>query len=208
MIVGLIIAIVISTSAVTAAVVLLWRFRDWRFGFLAGLCFLAAAWVLMTQLSRLLTLVDELPVTLESYQSAYPMAVLSLLVLCSTFFLERIVDNRMKQQQSLKLAQVSLDRASIPAFWFTSEGNIRYVNDSAQRSLGVTPEGLLSKTIFDIAPQYSPADWAGDWQSVKKSGSANLEAYFRAKDGQLFPVDGDRVVSTMATFAAELRTVA
>ena len=51
---GLFLAIAISLFAVGGAVILLWRYRDWRFGFLAGLSLFASAWVLTAQVSQLL----------------------------------------------------------------------------------------------------------------------------------------------------------
>ena len=53
MIVSLLTSIVISLFAVGAGIILLWRFRDWRFGFLAGLALFAAAWVLASQVIQL-----------------------------------------------------------------------------------------------------------------------------------------------------------
>ncbi len=189
MIFGLLLAIIISVFAVCAAVVVLWRFRDWRFGFLAGLCFLASAWVLMTQLSRFIALLDKLPLTFAGYEQAFPAAVLSLMVLSSIFFLERIVSSRTQREQNLKLARVSLDRASIPAFWLTAEGGIRYANDGASMRLGYSREGLCEKSLFDLAPLYPPADWARDRETIQERGSATLEVYFKARDGEIFPVD-------------------
>ena len=53
MTIGLFLAISISLFTVGGAVILLWRYRDWRFGFLAGLSLFASAWVLTAQVSQL-----------------------------------------------------------------------------------------------------------------------------------------------------------
>ncbi len=189
MIISLLLAIVISVFSVGAGLILLRRFRDWRFGFLAGLCLFASTWVLMTQVSRLFHGTDGLSLTLSGFENAFPTVVLSLMALSAVFFLERIIRGRAKAEQDLKLAQVSLDRASIPAFWFTSEGRVRYVNEGACAHMGDGRQELLSMTIHDLAPFYSPADWTRDWLSLKEQGSTNLELHFNKKDGQLFPAD-------------------
>ena len=50
---SLLTAITISLFAVGAGFTLLWRYRDWRFGFLAGLALFAAAWVAANQIAHL-----------------------------------------------------------------------------------------------------------------------------------------------------------
>lgn len=189
MIFGLLMAIVISLFSVGAGLVLLWRFRDWRFGFLAGLALFASAWVLMSQLTWLVSEAHDLSIALSGSERAFPALILSVMALSAMFFLERIIRTRTETEQNLKLAQVSLDRASIPVFWFTPEGRVRYVNKCARQCLGYSHEELLSKTIRDIAPLYSAADWARDWLTLKEQGSNNVELHYSTRDGQLFPVD-------------------
>ena len=125
----------------------------------------------------------------EDYERAFPFLVLSLMSLTVMVFLERIIRGRTETEQNLELAQVSLERAGIPVFWFTPEGEIRYVNGGAREFLGYSHEELLSMTIHDIAPPYLPAEWRQDWSSLKEGGSTNIELYLSTKDGQLVPVD-------------------
>jgi PAS domain S-box-containing protein len=84
---------------------------------------------------------------------------------------------------------LSLDGASIPVFWFASDGGIRYVNEAACRSLGQSRSSLISMTIFDISPLYLPSTWAQDWAALKAQGSSSLELHFSTKDAHIFPVD-------------------
>ena len=186
---SLLTAIVISLFAVGAGFTLLWRYRDWRFGFLAGLALFAAAWVATNQIAHLFGEAGGFITIFEQYKRAFPTLALSILALGVMFFLERIIHARAETQQNLKLAQVSLDRASMPVFWFTPEGKIRYVNKGAREFLGYSGEELLSKTIHDIAPPYLPADWRRDWLYLKERGSTNMELHYSTSDGQLVPVD-------------------
>ncbi len=137
---SLLTAVVISLFAVGAGLTLLWRYRDWRFGFLAGLALFAAAWVAANQIAHLFGEAGGFITIFEQYKRAFPALVLSILALSVMFFLERIIHARAETQQNLKLAQVSLDRASIPVFWFTPEGKIRYVNKGAREFLGYSRE--------------------------------------------------------------------
>ncbi len=44
-------------------------------------------------------------------------------------------------------------------------------------------------SVFDINPDFSPADWKQHWQELKKLGSVRGESLHRAKDGRLCPVE-------------------
>ncbi len=189
MIVSLLTAIVISLFAVGAGIILLWRFRDWRFGFLAGLALFAAAWVLASQVIQLSGEASGLADLFRDFERAFPALVLSLMAVSAMFFLERIIRRRSETKQNLELAQVSLERARIPVFWFTPEGEVRYVNKGAREFLGYSEEELLSMTIHDIAPSYPPAEWRRDWSSLKKGGATNTELYCSTKTEQLVPVE-------------------
>ncbi len=81
MIISLLTAIVISLFAVGAGIVLLWRFKSWRFGFLAGLALFAAAWVLANQLSQLAGEAGGLSDMFEDYERAFPTLVLSIMAI-------------------------------------------------------------------------------------------------------------------------------
>ena len=189
MMIGLSLAIAISLFSVGAAVILLWRYRDWRFGFLAALCLFGSAWVLTAQISHLLVDNAVWRTGLLGYGNAFPAMVLSLLALSSIFFLERTIGGRIKMAQTLQLAQLSLDGACVPVFWLASNGEIRYVNSTACQSLELSRSKLLSMTIFDIAPLYPPGAWTQDWAALTKQGSHNLELHFGTKSAHIFPVD-------------------
>jgi PAS domain S-box-containing protein len=189
MTIGLFLAIAISLFAVGGAVILLWRYRDWRFGFLAGLSFFASAWVLTAQVSQLLGGGAGWSGSLSGFEHAFPAMVISLMALSSIYFLERAIAARVKTAQTLKLAQLSLDGASVPVFWLASGGGIRYVNEAACRCLDQSRLSLTSMTIFDISPLYLPSTWTQDWTALKAQGSSSLELHFSTKDAHIFPVD-------------------
>ena len=189
MMIGLSLAIATSLFAVGGAMILLWRYRDWRFGFLAALCLFASAWVLTAQVSHLLAFGHGWSPGLSGFGNAYPAMILSLMALSAVFFLERAISGRIKAAEAMQMAQLSLDGAGIPVFWFTSEGGIRYVNDAACRSLGYDRSTLLSMSFFGVAPLYPAGNWSQDWATLKAQGSSSLELHFSTKDAHVFPVD-------------------
>jgi PAS domain S-box-containing protein len=186
--IGFFLASAISLFAVGGAIILLWRYRDWRFGFLAALCLFAAAWVLTAQLARLLAL-DRGAAAVPGLADALPAMLLSLLALSAVFFLERAICGRIKAAQALELAQLSIDGAGIAVFWFAADGSIRYVNDAACRCLGYARADLMAMTIFGIAPLYPTGHWPQDFATLKAQGSIGLELHFSTKAAHVFPVD-------------------
>ncbi len=99
-------AIVISLFAVGAGFTLLLRYRDWRFGFLAGLALFAAAWVAANQIAHFSGEVGDFFTFFEQYKRAFPTLVLSVLTLSVMFFLERIIHARAEhpERETLILA--------------------------------------------------------------------------------------------------------
>jgi PAS domain S-box-containing protein len=188
-IVSLLIAAVISLFAVGAGIILLWRFRDWRFGFLAGLALFAAAWVFAYQVIQLSSEAGGLADLFRDFDRAFPTLVLSIMAVSVMFFLERIIRRRSETKQNLELAQISMERAKIPVFWFAPEGEIRYVNGAAQEFLGYSRDELLAMTVHDIAPTYAPGEWQRDWSALKEGGSRTTELYYSTKTEQLVPVE-------------------
>jgi PAS domain S-box-containing protein len=188
-IVSLLIAAVISLFAVGAGIILLWRFRDWRFGFLAGLALFAAAWVFAYQVIQLSGEAGGLADLFRDFDRAFPALVLSIMAVSVMFFLERIIRRRSETKQNLELAQISMERAKIPVFWFAPEGEIRYVNGAAQEFLGYSRDELLAMTVHDIAPTYPPGEWQRDWSALKEGGSRTTELYYSTKTEQLVPVE-------------------
>jgi hypothetical protein len=93
-------AIVISLFAVGSGFTLLLSYRDWRFGFFAGLALFAAAWV-AAQTAHLFGEAGGFFTIFEQYKRAFPTLVLSVLALSVMFFLERIIHTRAETQQNL-----------------------------------------------------------------------------------------------------------
>ncbi|MEN6443227.1 MAG: PAS domain S-box protein [Methanoregula sp.] len=100
-------------------------------------------------------------------------------------------------ERKLKLTQFSVDRAYDEVFWIDPKGNFLFVNDAACQSKGYTQAELLSKTIFDINPGYTPLSWTERFGENKIKGSLTYESTHKRKDGSIFPVE---ITSNYLTF--------
>ncbi|MHC4441168.1 MAG: PAS domain S-box protein [Planctomycetota bacterium] len=99
------------------------------------------------------------------------------------------VAERKRAEEALRLTQFSIDHTAEAAFWIGPDARILYVNEAACRYLGYSREELLSMTVHDLDPDFTPDAWPGHWEELKNRGSFTMESHHRAKDGKLFPVE-------------------
>lgn len=99
------------------------------------------------------------------------------------------ITDRKRAEEELRLTQFSLEHASDAVFWIDSQGRILYVNEAACRSVDCSRDELLSLSIPDINPAFSPETWSEAWETVKAQGSRTFETCHRTKTGKIFPVE-------------------
>jgi len=99
------------------------------------------------------------------------------------------ITERKRAEEELRLTQFSMEHAAESIFWMEPQGRIVYVNEAACRTLERSREELLSLSIPDIDPNFSPRDWGGVWEKVKALGSLTLETCHQTKRGRVFPVE-------------------
>ncbi len=98
------------------------------------------------------------------------------------------IRERKRMEESLRLTQLSVNRAGDQIFWITPEGRLAFANDAVCKQLGYTREELLGMTIYDVDPT-APRPWSKGWEAVKEQGTRIYEAVHRTKDGKEFPVE-------------------
>ncbi len=92
-----------------------------------------------------------------------------------------------KVEESLRLAQFSVDHAGLSMFWADSEGRYVGVNDCACKRLGYSREEFLTMRISDLDPT-APSPWKDHWQELKQKGFLSFESIHETKTGELFPI--------------------
>lgn len=107
--------------------------------------------------------------------------------------IERIneeLDQRVKERTSaLRLTQFSIDQASDPIFWISSDGDYVFVNKAACDKLEYSRENLMNMSVTDIIPNFNQHDWMQFWDIIKKEKSFTFESLHRKKSGKTFPVE-------------------
>ena len=184
-----VISIIVSIFAFAAAVLMLLRFRDWHFGFLAAMTAFVTAMILIYVLGHSLVVLTGVASTPLTDGEAIGLMIVSIMALIAVFFLERLVREHQSAEQKLRLPKFSIERAAIAAFWIDPNGRILFVNDHSCKVLGYTRDELQTKSVLDIDPKLTPAAWQGRWQDLRAKGSLSYESIYRAKDGSFVPVE-------------------
>ncbi len=99
------------------------------------------------------------------------------------------ITDRKRAEESLKLNQFIIDKASIGISRGNDDGQITFANEHWAKILGYTPQELCSMTFFDIDPNLAPELWRNHRKKLIANGSNTLESLHRRKDGTLFPVE-------------------
>ncbi len=103
--------------------------------------------------------------------------------------LQKEIADRKRAEETLQLTQFSVDCSADAVFWIGSDAKLLYVNDAASRTLGYSPEELLTMTFHDINPDFPETAWNLHWNVMRRCGSVNIEAHHRTKHNRIFPVE-------------------
>jgi len=184
-----IIAIVISFFAFGGALFTLRRFRDWHFGFLAAMTSFMTAMILVYVIAQTFAPAGGGKAAGFTTAQALGLMIVSIMALIAVYFLERLLSERKRAEDRLRLPKFSIERAAIAAFWIGSDGRILFVNDHSCAVLGYTRDELLSKKVLDIDPKLTEEGWGDKWGELKQDGSLSYESVYRTKSGRFVPVE-------------------
>ncbi|MDP2384081.1 MAG: PAS domain S-box protein [Nitrospirota bacterium] len=99
------------------------------------------------------------------------------------------ITERKRVEDRLRTTQYAVDHATEFIFVIGSDGYFLDVNESACQRLGYTKEELLTKSVMDIDPDFSPDVWTTFWEEFKRKKLLRLETRHRSKSGEIYPVE-------------------
>ena len=178
---------VISLFAFGAALLLMLRYRSWRFGFFAAATAAVAAILVGRHTASFLTTDWEWTVSNDGRDIGG--VALSILVLFAVLFLERIINHQREAEQALRLPRHSMERAAIAAFWVGEDGHIVDVNEWACESLDYQKDDLIGRPMGDVDAALGRVVWPTHWDNLRESRSLTYEAQYRTRRGEPLAVD-------------------
>jgi len=101
----------------------------------------------------------------------------------------RELTERKRAEESLALAQFSIEYAAIGIIWIDCDGRIVEANRAICERLGYTREELLQMTVFDITVDLDHDSWAERQRYLRKHGPLTFEKEHCTRDGEVFPVE-------------------
>jgi two-component system, cell cycle sensor histidine kinase and response regulator CckA len=101
----------------------------------------------------------------------------------------RDITDRKRAESRLRRTQYAVDHATDYIFVIGHDGYFLDANESACRRLGYTKQELLTKSVMDIDPDFSPADWKNFWEEFKRTKLVRIETRHRGKSGAIYPVE-------------------
>lgn len=90
--------------------------------------------------------------------------------------------------RSLRLKQLSVDKAYDALIWTVPSGRIIDCNESACRLYAADRERLLEATVFDLNPRFTQRIWRERWETLRTDLTVQQETVHRRFDGEEFPV--------------------
>jgi len=97
-------------------------------------------------------------------------------------------------EEQLRLTQFAVDQAAVSVFGIREDGTFFYVNRLACRTLGYSEPDLLNMSFQDLSSDGAETvdaqtPWSRYWNSVREGGSRAVLTHFRARNGEVIPME-------------------
>ncbi|MFW5946472.1 MAG: PAS domain S-box protein [Candidatus Natronoplasma sp.] len=96
---------------------------------------------------------------------------------------------RGKLKKRERLADTSLEKASIEVFWLNPAGKVIYSNETVKERLDYSKEELNEMYVWDVDPEYPKERREEFWNELKDKKTRTFESEHGSKDGEVFPVE-------------------
>jgi len=102
---------------------------------------------------------------------------------------EKMAGDIQQREDSLRLAQFSIDHATDAIIWLEPEGKVIYANKAACVLSGYSKDEILAMGASNFVPQGSPESRETIWRELKDYGSSTFEVIRESKSGRAIPLE-------------------
>jgi len=101
------------------------------------------------------------------------------------------IAKRRAGEESLRLAQFSIDQSTVGILWVNWDSHVRYANRAAESMLGYAPGGVVDRPLIDFEPGLNMDRWLNLWKNARSSDDApqSFESNCVRADGSILPAD-------------------
>nr|GFD05275.1 hypothetical protein [Tanacetum cinerariifolium] len=77
------------------------------------------------------------------------------------------IAKRRAGEESLRLAQFSIDQSTVGILWVNWDSHVRYANRAAESMLGYAPGGVVDRPLIDFEPGLNMDRWLNLWKNAR-----------------------------------------
>ncbi|QXG27899.1 transporter substrate-binding domain-containing protein [Pseudomonas viridiflava] len=101
------------------------------------------------------------------------------------------IARRVQGEESLRLAQFSIDQSTVGILWVNWDSRVRYANRAAETMLGYAPGKVVERPLIDFDPGLHMDRWLNLWKSARSTEESPqlFETNCVCADGSVLPVD-------------------
>lgn len=101
------------------------------------------------------------------------------------------IARRQAGEESLRLAQFSIDQSTVGILWVNWDSHVRYANRAAESMLGYEQGGVVDRPLIDFEPGLNMDRWLNLWKNARSSDEApqSFESNCVRADGSILPAD-------------------
>lgn len=101
------------------------------------------------------------------------------------------IAKRQAGEESLRLAQFSIDQSTVGILWVNWDSHVRYANRAAESMLGYEQGGVVDRPLIDFEPGLNMDRWLNLWKNARSSDEApqSFESNCVRADGSILPAD-------------------
>jgi diguanylate cyclase (GGDEF)-like protein/PAS domain S-box-containing protein len=99
------------------------------------------------------------------------------------------ITERKRVEGVVSLQNHALSHIGEAVYLVDAQARICQINNAACKMLGYTQDELLAIPLYNLDPNYDPANWKKHWDELLKIGTITLETQHRCKTGELIPIE-------------------
>lgn len=97
--------------------------------------------------------------------------------------------SNLPSEEELNLTKFLIASAKNAVLWVTPDAEFICVNDAACDFTGYSREELLTMTVENIDPNFTPEVWSEVWKTIKQQGSVHGRYIYQNKEKKIIPVE-------------------
>jgi PAS domain S-box-containing protein len=98
---------------------------------------------------------------------------------------------RRRRERALRLAEFSVEHASVAMVWNSADARIIRANRAAREMIGYDQAELDQLRAYDVNLDLSPEAFAAVWQELREERAFRMESRLRRKDGHVLLTESD-----------------